>query len=533
MIFVSRSRMRMPAGAQLPLGSGERVTNRDGMIVGIDLGTTFSLVSYINSAGTPTLCPSRRDPQRFQTPSVVHIGERGCLVGDIVEELLLEEPSVPVCRFAKLSMNRPGETIYADATGRGYTAEAISALVLRKLKEDAEAACNESITGAVITVPANFNDAQRQATVNAGRLADIPVLGLVEEPLAAATFFGLNTKGGERLIFVFDIGGGTLDATLLSATPDGLYAIATEGADNIGGKNFDELIISVVADQFRGQYGVDPRNDAESAQRLRLFATQAKIQLSAPATTVISRPLILGGKSLRVTFNRAQFETAAEPWLEACQEVCERALKSQSLDWNDVDELILTGGSSLVPCVERRVREMSGLQPARIRREQPHASVAYGAALLAEQFHGTKKTAAPPLKQQVTSNELGLRVFDPKERKPVFHPMIEKNVPVPVTAKQTFYTQTATQTSVTLELLQRKDPFTPPETLGQFSFGPLRRPSEGHPLAVELGYDGTGRVKVTATDGRTGESVERAFSKQTEADLSAMYAHLQTLAVRA
>jgi molecular chaperone DnaK len=503
------------------------------MIVGIDLGTTFSLISYINSAGTPTLCPSRRDPQRFQTPSVVHIGERGCLVGDLVEEMLVEEPALPVARFAKLMMGRAQEPVYTDTAGRGYSPEAISALILRKLKDDAEAAFSEPITGAVITVPANFNDAQRQATVNAGRLADIPVLGLVEEPLAAAAFFGLNTAGGERLIFVFDIGGGTLDATILSATPEGLYAIATEGADNIGGKNFDELIMGIVADQFRGQYGVDPRNDSEALQRLRMFATQAKIQLSAPATTVISRPVILLGKSLRVTFSRAQFETAAEPWLDACREVCERALKSQSLSWNDVDELILTGGSSLVPCVERRVREMSGLQPARIRREQPHASIAFGAALLAEQFHGKKKTAAPPLKQQVTSNELGLRVFDPLERKPIFHAMIEKNVPVPTTVKQTFYTQKAEQTSLAIELLQRKDPFTPAEPLGQFSFGPLRRPEANHPIAVELGYDGTGRVTVTATDGRTGESVAREFARSAEADLSSLYSHLQGLSIRA
>lgn len=503
------------------------------MIVGIDLGTTFSLISYVNAAGTPTLVPSRRDPQRFQTPSVVHVGERGAIVGDLVEELLLEEPGLPVCRFAKLSMGRSPGPIFADHAGQGYSPEAISALVLRKLKEDAEAALSEQITGAVITVPANFNDAQRQATIDAGRLADIPVLGLVEEPLAAATFFGLNTKAAERLIFVFDIGGGTLDATILSATPEGLYAIATEGADNIGGKNFDELIMDIVADQFRGQTGVDPRHDPESAQKLRLFATQAKIALSAPNANVISKPLLLGGRTLRVTFNRQQFETAAEPWLEACQEVCERALKSQSLAWADIDELILTGGSSLVPCVERRVREMSGLQPARIRREQPHASIAYGAALLAEQFHGSKKTAAPPLRQQVTSNELGLRIFDPQERKPVFHAMIEKNVPVPCAAKQTFYTQKADQASLTIELLQRKDPFTPPETLGQFTFGPIHRPEAGYPVAIEMGYDGTGRVIVTATDGRTGESVAREFSKQTEADLTAMYAQLQKLPLRA
>ncbi|MGB0370425.1 MAG: Hsp70 family protein [Opitutales bacterium] len=502
------------------------------MLVGIDLGTTFSLVSYINASGTPTLCPSKEDAKRFQTPSVVHIADGTCVVGDLVENILEEDSLLPICRFAKLSMGEDGPPAFTDSSGRTYTPEAISALILKKLKEDAEAACNESMTGAVITVPAHFNEAQRLATVNAGRLADIPVLGLVEEPLAAATYFGLNSSNDERLIFVFDIGGGTFDATILSATPDGLYAIATEGSDNIGGKNFDEVIIDIVAEQYQGQFRSDIRSDTEAMQRLRMFATDAKIQLSDPSTEIISQALILGGRSLKVTFTRKQFEAAAEPWLEACQEVCERALEHQQLTWSDIDELVLTGGSSLVPCVERAARTMSGLSADRIKRVQPHASVAYGAALLAEQLHGQKKTAAPPLKQMVTSNELGIRIFDRKQNKPIFHPMIEKNVPVPTDCSTTVYTQDGTQDTLSLEILQRKDPFSSPESLGKFSFGPIRSPEINYPVEIKMGYDDTGRVTVHARDGKTGASVERQFSQNGSADLSDAYSQLQALKLK-
>ena len=196
------------------------------MLVGIDLGTTFSLIAYVGANGTPTLCPGRTDAQRFLTPSVVHVGIRGALVGDLVEQLLDDEPGLSVCRFAKLAMGTDG-VVHRDHQDFAYRAETVSSLVLKKLRQDAEAVTGETITGAVITIPAHFNDAQRQATIDAARLADLPLRGLVEEPVAAAAYFGHHAKSAERTIFTFDLGGGTLDATILQATPTGLYVLAT------------------------------------------------------------------------------------------------------------------------------------------------------------------------------------------------------------------------------------------------------------------------------------------------------------------
>lgn len=502
------------------------------MIVGIDLGTTFSLVAHVNHSGGAALVPDLHVPDRFQTPSLVHLGARGCLVGQLVEDLLEEEPGLGVCRFPKLAIGG-GEAIYRDHQERGYDATAVSALILRKLKQDAEAIAGAPVEGCVITVPAHFNEAHRAATLNAGRLADLPVIALVDEPVAAATYFGMESVGkSERTIFVFDLGGGTLDATILQTSPNGLDVLATEGATNVGGKNFDDIIMDVVRTQYRAQFSEDCRHDGEAMERLRRFATRSKIALSAPACGLIRESLFVAGRSMRVLLTREQFEDAMEPWLEACVLECQRALEAIHLSWKDIDDLILTGGSSLIPCVERRMREVSGLPPDRVHRKQPHAAVAYGAALLAEQFHGMRRTAAPLLRQLVTGNELGLRAYDPRSQRKVFHSMIGKNTAVPASHRHTFFTRSAEQTMISVEVLQRKDAESPAELVGDFRFGPLADPAPGLAFEVEIGYDGSGSVIVSATDSRTGRSMRREFGGEAEKALNESYLHLRQLIIR-
>jgi molecular chaperone DnaK len=501
------------------------------MVVGIDLGTTFSLVSYLNAKGVPVLCPDRNSSARFQTPSVVHIGPGGAVVGDLCEALITEDPSATICRFAKLGMGKP-DPVYVGHNQISYRPEVISALVLKKLMRDAEAHLDGNITGAVITIPAHFNEAQRQATVDAGRLADLPVLGLVEEPVAAAAFFGIESRSREETVFVFDLGGGTLDATILQSSPTGLYVLATEGSDHLGGKNFDEVIMGIVREQFETMHHSDLRKDPEGMQKLRSFATAAKIEVNSGDTESVNKTLILGGKPMKVTFNRRHFNDGCEGLLEACEEVCERVLKAVSFTWQDIDHVILTGGSSLLPCVEQKVRDISKLPAARIQRKQPHSAVAYGAALLAEQLYGKGETIAPPLKQSVTTNELGLRVMDPVKKKPVFRTLIEKHVPVPVSVKQTLYTHRADQNSITLELMQRKNDFEPPEVLGQFTFGPLANPEMNYPIEVEIGFSTMGRTTVIAKDSRTCARIEQEIvGKETE-DWAEVYHQLAALPIK-
>ena len=488
------------------------------MIVGIDLGTTFSAIACVGATGTPMLFPDRIDPQRYHTPSVVHINNNGAFVGQVVEEMLTDNPGIPVCRFAKSDMGakRP---VYQCTQGYDWSAHAISALVLRKLKMDAEMNA-QTISRCVISVPAHFSEAEKRATINAARLADLPVVGLVEEPVAAATFAVAGGPQKDKTVFVFDLGGGTLDATILHGSPEGLYVLATEGAPRLGGRNFDEVIMDLVLDQYRAKFELDPATDSAAMQVLRTFATRTKIELSQSRTPHVNKPIMLLGNPLRVTMSRGLFESSSSHLIEACLEVCHRVLRSAALSWGQIDELVLVGGGSLLPCVEQSVIKDSGLTPDRIKRNQPHAAVAYGVALLAENQFGNRENIAPPLRQSVSSNQLGLRMLDPVKRKPYFQVLVERNTPLPAAATREIYTAHDDQDTISIEVLQRKDAHSPVETLDRLRYGPLPAPGKNYPVRVAGGYDNAGRVSLEVRDGRTGKEISKMITQNVEDDLA-------------
>jgi molecular chaperone DnaK len=488
------------------------------MIVGIDLGTTFSAIASVNAAGAPALFPDRIDPSRFHTPSVVHINPKGAFVGQIVEEMLSDDPNISICRFAKAGMGNP-DPIYHCTQGAPWSAHAISSLILRKLKADAEISA-QPITRCVISVPAHFSEAEKRATINAARLADLPVVGLVEEPVAAATFAIANSPAKEKTVLVFDLGGGTLDATILAGSPDGLYVLATEGAARLGGRDFDRVIMDLVLEQYRAQYGIAPEEAHPSIQTLRTFATRTKLELSHARATHINRPLMLMGRPVKVTMSRAQFDTSCAHLIEGCLDVCHRVLRSAALSWAQIDELVLVGGGSLLPCVEQAVIRDSGLSPERIRRSKPHEAVAFGVALLAEREFGNRHNIAPPLRQNVSSNQLGLRMLDATKRRPYFEVLVERNVPLPTATSREIYTSHPDQDHITIEVLQRKDEHTPPEMLECLRFGPLPQRGANYPIKITLGYDTAGRVNVSVCDGRTAQEIRKVLSTDVESDLA-------------
>lgn len=499
------------------------------MTVGIDLGTTFSALAHVNNAGSPVLVPDRNDAARYHTPSIIHISDRGCFVGEVVEQMLSDDPTIPVCRFAKAGMGRP-DSIYHDTKGQPWGAEAVSALILRKLREDALMA-GLTIDKCVISVPAHFNELEKRSTVNAARLAGLPCVGLVEEPVAAATFAAASGSSGDKTLFVFDLGGGTLDATVLHSSPEGLYVIATEGAPHLGGRNFDEVLMDMVLEQYLALFSHDPSQDTAAMQSLRTFATRTKIELSNPRTLHAARPVMLCGRSMRFTISRSQFEAAAAALIDRCLETCRRALRAAALSWNQIDELVLVGGGSLLPAVEQAVVKDSGLPPERIRRNQPHSSVAYGVALLAERQFGNRDTIAPPLLQSVSTNELGLRMLNPKTRQTYFHVLIPRNTPLPVSQPAEIYTSHDAQEHIIIEVLQRKDDQQAPQPMGRLRFGPLGQREMGYPVRITLSYNAVGRVHVTAADGRTGTAISEEVCTPDDADLAASHETVMALSI--
>ncbi len=473
--------------------------------LGIDLGTTFSLASFVNNDGVPTLCPDTDRSRSYQTPSVAHVGDRGILVGQALEEALETHPALPVVRFAKLSMGSK-HPLMVDSQKRNWSAEAISALVLKKLRKDAEAFTGHPAQSLVLTVPAQFGDFERRATVMAARLAELPIPYLVDEPVAAATYYGLDNRESERTIFVYDLGGGTFDATLLHASPDGLYVLSTAGSNSLGGKWIDDKLIDIMCEECLLNQGIDPMREAGGGLMLRRTAENIKITLSSEQAPRIHRTLVLGDINQDIAISRAQFDRIISPMLDETIAISERCLAEASLTWGAVDMVLLTGGSSQLPAARQRLLQVSGKAENRVECRQPFAAVVHGAALIAH-ARARGDAGAAVLQQQIASNDLGISIWDDKTNQMGLKVLISRNTPLPAKHTSVLYTRRDDQTRIILELVQRKSEASRPVSLGHFSFGPIASPRKNYPLEVTITYEQEGFVKVVAKDPRTGQQI--------------------------
>jgi len=486
------------------------------MNLGIDLGTTFSLASFVNAQGVPALVPDLHNANEFRTASAVHVADKQALVGTAIEELLLDEPGLSVARGFKQGMG--GETpLWRDGEGRDWPAEALSALVLKKLLRDVEAFVAESVDSCVVTVPANFDDAQRRATQLAARLAGLSRVHLVEEPVAAATFYGFSEKSAEQTLFVYDFGGGTFDATVLQISEGRLFVLATEGHNGLGGRRIDAALVDLIARDFARQHGRNPLDDAATQEQLRRFAEDAKIALGMPARNQLRKTLVLAGQVAELALSREQLDRIVLPIVDETIAVSRRCLDAAGLTWNQIDRVLMTGGSSLLPAVAKRLAQETGKQGDALHCRQPHQAVAYGAALIAE------ARATRPDEQAlhaVAPYHLGLRVRDATSGAGRIETLIKRNTPLPAKHTATFYTNRPEQTRIVLDVVQGKGEGELVASLGHFAFGPIKRPKKNYPVEVTLAYDSEGLVKVTAKDVTTGEALERDLTSSDNPDLA-------------
>jgi len=484
--------------------------------LGIDLGTTFSLVARINEQGVPALFNDFHNANEFRTPSVVHIGEEGCFVGQTLEELLEDEASLSQSRFFKLALGK-ADSVYTDHLGREWLPESLSAIILKKLMRDVETFLHESVDGVTITVPANFDDAQRKATKHAALLAGLPAPVIIEEPIAAATYYGYADKNGEQTLFVYDLGGGTFDATVLQSSVDGLYALATEGSNEVGGKGIDELIMAQVAQEFERKYGNNPLDEPVAANQLRRFATDTKLSLAKPGRNQVRKTLLLAGKTLDFIITKHQFEKLIDQLINETITVSERCLESAGLDWMMIDKVLLTGGSSLLPLVLDKIAIACDKPREDIVCKQPHQAVAYGAALIAEQRSNSNRTDV----QRISAYELGVRARNPKTGEPMVQVLIQKNIPIPAAESTTFYTTRDDQPRMVFEVIQQKGASEQEKSMGYFIFS-IELPRKNYPVEVTLAYDLEGMVKVTAKDPETGKVLEQIMDEDGQAMASAL-----------
>jgi len=466
-----------------------------GKTVGIDLGTTNSVVAVLEG-GEPTVIPNAEGSRL--TPSVVGFTKNGeRLVGSAAKRQAIVNPDRTVMSIKR----RMGTTEKVSIDGRSYTPEEISAMILQKLKADAEAYLGEKVDSAVITVPAYFNDAQRTATKNAGEIAGLKVLRIINEPTAAALAYGLDRKKNETVL-VFDLGGGTFDVSILEVG-DGVFEVkSTAGDTHLGGDDWDQRIVEYIAGEFKKEHGIDLTKDRQAMQRLREAAERAKIELSNVVQTNINLPFITatpeGPLHLDMNLTRAKFEELTRDLLERCEGPFRRAIQDAKIKPSDIDEIVLVGGSTRMPMVQERVKRLgNGKDPCK--GVNPDEVVAIGAAIQAGVLAGEVKDV---VLLDVTPLSLGIETLGG-----VFTKLIERNTTIPVRKSEIFSTADDGQTTVHVKVYQgEREIAAHNKLLGDFVLTGIPPAPRGVPqIEVTFDIDANGIVNVSAKDKATGK----------------------------
>ena len=482
--------------------------------IGIDLGTTNSVVAVMEG-GKPTVIANAEGSRT--TPSIVGFSKTGeRLVGQLAKRQAILNPDKTVISIKR----HMGEDYKVNIDGKDYTPQEISAMILRKLADDASNYLGEKVTSAVITVPAYFNDAQRQATKDAGKIAGLDVLRIVNEPTAAALAYGLEKEKSEKVL-VFDLGGGTFDVSILEIG-DGVHEVlSTSGDTHLGGDDFDQKIMDWICEEFKKQEGIDLKGDKQAMQRVKEAAEKAKCELSSVVETNINLPFITadanGPKHLDLSLTRAKFEDLSYDLLERCKKPVEQAIKDAGISKSDIDEVVLVGGSTRIPAVQQLVKEYTGKDPNQS--VNPDEVVAVGAAIQAGVLAGEVKDI---VLLDVTPLTLGIETLGG-----VMTPLVPRNTTIPVSKSQVFSTAENNQTAVDIHVLQGERPMASDnKSLGMFRLDGIPPAMRGLPqIEVTFDIDANGIVNVSAKDKATNKEQKITItnsSNLSEADIDKM-----------
>lgn len=460
--------------------------------IGIDLGTTNSVVAVMEG-GKATVIANAEGSRT--TPSIVGFSKTGeRLVGQLAKRQAILNPDKTVASIKR----HMGEDYKVQIDDKSYTPQEISSMILRKLADDASSYLGEKVTSAVITVPAYFNDAQRQATKDAGKIAGLDVLRIVNEPTAAALAYGLDKVHAEKVL-VFDLGGGTFDVSILEIG-DGVHEVlSTSGDTHLGGDDFDEKVMNWLCDEFKKSEGIDLRNDKQAMQRIKEAAEKAKCELSSVVETNINLPFITadanGPKHLDISLTRAKFEDLCHDLLDRCKKPVEQAIKDAGLSKGDINEVVLVGGSTRIPAVQQLVKDYTGKDPNQS--VNPDEVVAVGAAIQAGVLAGEVKDI---VLLDVTPLTLGIETLGG-----VSTPLVPRNTTIPVSKSQVFSTAENNQTAVDIHVLQGERPMAKDnKSLGMFRLDGIPPAMRGLPqIEVTFDIDANGIVNVSAKDKAT------------------------------
>ena len=501
-----------------------------GKIIGIDLGTTNSAFAYM-VAGKPEVITNAEGDRT--TPSVVAVTKKGeRLVGKVAQRQRVTNPKNTIYGIKRLigrkysdkevqrdldimpyKIVKKGTAVGVELDGKEYTPEEVSAMILSKIKADAEAFLGEKVTEAIITVPAYFDDSQRQATKDAGKIAGLEVKRIINEPTAAALAYGLESKKDEQIV-VFDLGGGTFDVSILELG-DGVFEVkSTNGDTHLGGEDFDNIIVNYLCDEFKKESGVDIKNDAAAMQRVKDEAEKAKKELSSATSTDINLPFLTadaeGPKHFEYTLTRAKLEELVKPLLDRLAEPVEKALKDAKLKAADIDEIVMVGGMTRMPAVVEKVKSIFGKEP--MQGVNPDEVVAVGAAIQGGVLQGDVKDV---LLLDVTPLSLGIETMGGVSTK-----LIERNTTIPTSKSEVFSTAADNQPQVEIHVLQgEREMAADNKSLGRFILDGIAPAPRGIPqIEVTFNLDANGILNVTAKDKGTGK--EQSITIQNSGNMS-------------